>query len=391
MNLSKQAPVILPGQTIGIIGGGQLGRMMALAARNSGFKIAVLDPTPNSPCGQIADVEITAPFNNVEALQRLAQISDVLTFEFENVDADALDQLNGNPYIPQGTDILRITQNRILEKQTIEKSGVGVAPYEVIADVEDLRQAISKLGYPSVLKTARGGYDGKGQLVIRDQEDLAKGSELLSHGDCVLERFMPFQKEISVIVTRKLDGSVRVFPVAENIHVNNILHQSIVPARISANAQIQAIGIAIQLAESIQLVGTLAVEMFLMDQDDILVNELAPRPHNSGHFSIEACETSQFEQHIRAVCNWPLGHTELHSSAVMVNILGQHLEPVMQSLGNEPDWKVHIYGKQEAKKDRKMGHITVLGEHPLEILEELNQTNIWTEQTGDKKEKVDIN
>ncbi len=391
MNLSKQAPVILPGQTIGIIGGGQLGRMMALAARNSGFKIAVLDPTPNSPCGQIADVEITAPFNNVEALQRLAQISDVLTFEFENVDADALDQLNGNPYIPQGTDILRITQNRILEKQTIEKSGVGVAPYEVIADVEDLRQAISKLGYPSVLKTARGGYDGKGQLVIRDQEDLAKGSELLSHGDCVLERFMPFQKEISVIVTRKLDGSVRVFPVAENIHVNNILHQSIVPARISANAQIQAIGIAIQLAESIQLVGTLAVEMFLMDQDDILVNELAPRPHNSGHFSIEACETSQFEQHIRAVCNWPLGHTELHSSAVMVNILGQHLKPVMQSLGNEPDWKVHIYGKQEAKKDRKMGHITVLGEHPLEILEELNQTNIWTEQTGDKKEKVDIN
>ncbi len=391
MNLSKQAPVILPGQTIGIIGGGQLGRMMALAARNSGFKIAVLDPTPNSPCGQIADVEITASFNDIEALQRLAQISDVLTFEFENVDADALDQLNGNPYIPQGTDILRITQNRILEKQTIEKSGVGVAPYEVIADVEDLRQAISKLGYPSVLKTARGGYDGKGQLVIRDQEDLAKGSELLSHGDCVLERFMPFQKEISVIVTRKLDGSVRVFPVAENIHVNNILHQSIVPARISANAQIQAIGIAIQLAESIQLVGTLAVEMFLMDQDDILVNELAPRPHNSGHFSIEACETSQFEQHIRAVCNWPLGHTELHSSAVMVNILGQHLEPVMQSLGNEPDWKVHIYGKQEAKKDRKMGHITVLGEHPLEILEELNQTNIWTEQTGDKKEKVDIN
>ncbi|WP_148631355.1 5-(carboxyamino)imidazole ribonucleotide synthase [Bacillus sp. E214] len=390
MNLSKQAPVILPGQTIGIIGGGQLGRMLALAARNLGFKIAVLDPTPNSPCGQIADMEITAPFNDVEALQRLAKISDVLTFEFENIDADALDQLTGNPYIPQGTDILRITQDRVLEKQAIEKSGVKVGPFEVIASFEDLRQAISKLGYPSVLKTARGGYDGKGQLVIRDKGDLAKGSELLSHGVCVLESFIPFQKEISVIVTRKLDGSIRVFPVAENIHVNNILHQSIVPARINENTQIHAIGSAVQLAESLQVVGTLAVEMFLLDQDDILVNELAPRPHNSGHFSIEACETSQFEQHIRAVCNWPLGHTELHSSAVMVNVLGQHLEPVIKALGNEPDWKVHIYGKREAKKDRKMGHITVLGEHPMEILEMLNQSNIWTEQTGDKKEKVDM-
>lgn len=368
-----------------------MGRMMALAARNLGFKIAVLDPTPNSPCGQIADVEISAPFNDVEALQHLAQISDVLTYEFENIDADALDQLKGNPYIPQGTDILRITQDRVLEKQAIEKSGVKVAPYEVIASFEDLRQAISKLGYPSVLKTARGGYDGKGQLVIRNKEDLAKGSELLSHGVCVLESFIPFQKEISVIVTRKLDGSIRVFPVTENIHINNILHQSIVPARINANAQIHAIGVAVQLAESVQLVGTLAVEMFLLDHDDILVNELAPRPHNSGHFSIEACETSQFEQHIRAVCNWPLGHTELHSSAVMVNILGQHLGEVIQALGNEPDWKVHIYGKREVKKDRKMGHITVLGEHPIEILEELNQTSIWSEQIGDKKEKVDMN
>ena len=188
-----------------------------------------------------------------------------------------------------------------------------------------------------------------------------------------------------------MDGSIRVFPVVENIHIKNILHQSIVPARINANAQIHAIGVAVQLAESVQLVGTLAVEMFLLNEDDILVNELAPRPHNSGHFSIEACETSQFEQHIRAVCNWPLGHTELHSSAVMVNILGQHLEEVIQAIGKEPNWKVHIYGKHEAKKDRKMGHITVLGEHPMEILEELNQTSIWPEQIGDKKEKVDMN
>ena len=205
-----------------------------------------------------------------------------------------------------------------------------------------------------------------------------------------MESFIPFQKEISVIVTRKLDGSIRVFPVAENIHVNNILHQSIVPAIINENTQIHAIGLAVQLAESLQVVGTLTVEMFLLDQDDILVNELAPRPHNSGHFSIEACETSQFEQHIRAICNWPLGDTELHSSAVMVNILGQHMDAVMQALSKESDWKVHIYGKSEAKIDRKMGHITILGDQPAEIIEELDRTNIWSERREELKEKVDI-
>ena len=381
----------MPGQTIGIIGGGQLGRMMALAARKSGFRIAVLDPTPNSPCGQIADVEITAPFDDREALQRLAEVSDVITYEFENIDADALDYLFDDSYIPQGTELLRITQDRVLEKKAIEKSGGRVAPYEVIANIEDIHQAIEKIGYPAVLKTARGGYDGKGQLVLCKKEDLALTAGLLSHGVCVLESFQPFQKEISVIVTRKLDGSVRVFPVAENIHTNNILHQSIVPARISENAENQAIEMSIQLAESLQLVGTLAIEMFLMPDDEILINELAPRPHNSGHFSIEACETSQFEQHIRAVCNWPLGDTELLSSAVMVNILGQHVEPVMQAMLKESEWKVHIYGKQDAKKDRKMGHITILADQPIEILESLERTKIWDEQIGDKKEKVDLN
>ena len=390
MNLTEQMHVILPGQTIGIIGGGQLGRMMALSAKQSGFKIAVLDPTRNSPCGQVADVEINAAYNDVAALERLAVISDVITFEFENIDADSLDQIAEKAYIPQGTDILRITQNRILEKRAIEKSGVKVAPYAEIYSVEDLDQAVEEIGYPSILKTARGGYDGKGQLVIRKKEDLAEATGLLSHGDCILERLIPFQKEISVIVTRKWDGSVRVFPVAENIHVNNILHQSIVPARISADAQSRAIGMAVQLAESLQLVGTLAIEMFLLNDDDILINELAPRPHNSGHFSIEACETSQFEQHIRAVCNWPLGHTELHSSAVMVNILGQHMDAVMQALQEEPDWKVHIYGKSEAKIDRKMGHITILGDQPTEIIDELDRTNIWSERREELKEKVDI-
>ena len=367
-----------------------MGRMMALAAKNIGYKIAVIDPTPNSPCGQIADYEITASYNDAAALQRLAKVSDVITYEFENIDADALDHILGNSYLPQGTDLLRITQNRVLEKQAIEKSGVEVAPYEVITSVEDLRKAIDLLDYPCILKTARGGYDGKGQLAIRTEEDLAEATELLSYGVCILESLIPFKKEISVILTRKMDGSVRVFPVVENIHVNHILHQSIVPARISKNAESHAIVMALQIAESLQLVGTLAIEMFLVKDDQILVNELAPRPHNSGHFSIEACKTSQFEQHIRAVCNLPLGHTELYQSAVMVNILGQHLDAVLQALGEEPDWKVHIYGKNETKKDRKMGHITILGVQPNELVEELNRRKIWSEQTDDNKEKVDF-
>ncbi|MGM9932976.1 5-(carboxyamino)imidazole ribonucleotide synthase [Pradoshia sp.] len=381
MNLTEQMRVILPGQTIGIIGGGQLGRMMALAAKQSGFKIAVLDPTPNSPCGQVADVEITAAFHDADALEQLAEMSDVVTFEFENIDADSLDGIAEKVWIPQGTDILRITQDRILEKRAIEKSGVRVAPFAEVYDREDLNQALQVIGFPSVLKTARGGYDGKGQLVLWSEVDLQLAGDILAHGPCVLEQFIPFEKEISVIVTRKADGEFRVFPVVENIHVNNILHETIAPARISEAAQGAAIDMAYQLAVSLDLVGTLAIEMFLVSEDEILINELAPRPHNSGHYSIEACVTSQFEQHIRAVCNWPLGQTEMHMNAVMVNVLGEHVDGVIGAIVENPEWKVHFYGKEEAKTGRKMGHITILNPDPSEVLEELELTKIWTNKS----------
>lgn len=381
MNLTEQMRVILPGQTIGIIGGGQLGRMMALAAKQSGFKIAVLDPTPNSPCGQVADVEITAAFHDADALEQLAEMSDVVTFEFENIDADSLDGIAEKVWIPQGTDILRITQDRILEKRAIEKSGVRVAPFAEVYDREDLNQALQVIGFPSVLKTARGGYDGKGQLVLWSEVDLQLAGDILAHGPCVLEQFIPFEKEISVIVTRKGDGEFRVFPVVENIHVNNILHETIAPARISEAAQGAAIDMAYQLAVSLDLVGTLAIEMFLVSEDEILINELAPRPHNSGHYSIEACVTSQFEQHIRAVCNWPLGQTEMHMNAVMVNVLGEHVDGVIGAIVENPEWKVHFYGKEEAKTGRKMGHITILNPDPSEVLEELELTKIWTNKS----------
>ncbi|WP_374721485.1 5-(carboxyamino)imidazole ribonucleotide synthase [Peribacillus tepidiphilus] len=374
---SLNKKVILPGQTIGIIGGGQLGRMMALSAKASGFKIAVLDPTPNCPCGQVADIEITAAYDDLDGLRKLADVSDVITFEFENISADALDWLKEHAYIPQGSELLKITQNRILEKQAITKSGVEVAPYAVISELEQIYDNIKRLGYPSVLKTAKGGYDGKGQLIIRNEEDLPKAAELLKYGECVLEAWVPFTKEISVIVARNSNGESKVFPVAENIHKDNILHQSIVPARISEDVELRAKEKALMIADSMELVGTLAVEMFLTENEEIIINELAPRPHNSGHYTMEACETSQFEQHVRAVCNWPLANTDLLKPVVMVNILGEHLEILLNKLPELSDWKIHLYGKAEAKVKRKMGHVNILRETTDEALKEVEESGIW--------------
>jgi 5-(carboxyamino)imidazole ribonucleotide synthase len=375
INLSNRT--ILPGATIGIIGGGQLGRMMALAAKAQGFRIAVLEPTEDSPCGQVADIEVIGAYDDREAIGKLAKVSDVITYEFENIDADTLMWLCNQAYVPQGPRLLTITQDRIKEKAAIQQSGVEVAPYEVINSLEDLFLKINTIGYPAVLKTARGGYDGKGQLVIREPQDLSKGEPLLKHGACVLEKWIPFEKELSVIVTRKLDGETSFLPVAENRHVENILDTTIVPARISEVLQNEAVLLAKKLADSLQLVGTLAVEMFLTSGGAIYINELAPRPHNSGHFSIEACETSQFEQHIRAICNWPLGNTGLLKPAVMVNLLGEHLENLYKEIPTMNDWKIHLYGKKEAKTKRKMGHVTILRDNVEIALAEMNESSIW--------------
>jgi len=379
MNLSNS--VILPGQTIGIIGGGQLGRMMALAAKAQGYRIAVLDPTEDSPCGQVADYKIVAAYNSMEGIKQLAQVSDVITYEFENIDAEGLEWLQTHAYVPQGSSVLEITQDRISEKLAIQKAGVKVAPFEVIEEPADLKKALETIGIPAVLKTARGGYDGKGQFVITSSAEVQEAEKLLTQGICVLEKWIPFEKEISVIVTRGTNGESTVFPVSENIHINNILHQSIVPARISDHAKEAAIQKAGIIAEHLQLVGTLAVEMFLSKGDDIYINELAPRPHNSGHYTIEACETSQFEQHIRAVCGMPLGSTKLLRPAVMVNILGEHQAPIINVLPELQDWKVHLYGKLEPKEKRKMGHATLLRSSVEIALDEIDRSSIWSLQT----------
>lgn len=375
MNLSNK--VILPGQTIGIIGGGQLGRMMALAAKPMGYRIAVLDPNGDAPCAQVADHKIIGAYDDLNAIKKLADVSDVITYEFENIDAEALAWLCQNAYVPQGSRLLEISQDRIKEKHAVQEAGVEVAPFAEVHSLEDVYDNIERLGLPAVLKTSRGGYDGKGQLVIQNAGDIPKGKALLTNGACVLEKWVPFKKEISVIITRNPNGEIAVLPVAENIHVENILHQTIVPARISDQAREKAIDKAMRLARNFELIGTLAVEMFLTEDDEIYINELAPRPHNSGHYSIEACVTSQFEQHVRAVCNLPLGSTELLKPVVMVNILGEHQAKVIEKIPEIRDWKIHFYGKRDPKIKRKMGHVTILRDSVEKAIEEVESSSIW--------------
>lgn len=368
---------LLPNSTIGIIGGGQLGRMMALAAKAMGYKVIVLDPTVDAPCGQVADEQIVANYTDLNALKELAERSDVVTYEFENVDNDALHSIENSVRIPQGSELLSITQDRILEKAYLESLNINLAPYAVIVDRDDIEQHINSLGYPAVLKTTQGGYDGKGQYVIQSEEDIDKAVELLRFGTCVLEAWIPFEREVSVIVARNSDGQIETFPVAENDHKNNILHTTVVPAALDEESIHEAEAIAVKLAEYLHLEGVLAVEMFVTGSGAIYVNELAPRPHNSGHYTIEACNISQFTQHIRAIAGLPLLKPELLRPAMMVNILGQHVDGVNEVLAEHPDWFVHYYGKQEAKIDRKMGHITVLSDNPLVEVEKMRMTQIW--------------
>lgn len=377
---------LLPGSTIGILGGGQLGRMISLAGTAMGYQFVTLDPTAQSPSSPVAQ-QIIAEYDDVVAAHELAKVSDVITYEFENVDAGVAEMLMKESYVPQGSALLYTTQHRIREKQAIEAAGVSVAPYRVIESMDSLEQAIKELGYPSVLKTATGGYDGKGQVVIRSEDQLTSAyAELAASGrEIVLEQFIPFACEISVIAARNPNGEVKSFPTSENIHMNNILHVSIVPARVSAQVQRKARQLAETLVAKLDAVGLLAVEMFVTEDDQLYVNELAPRPHNSGHYTMEACSTSQFEQHVRAVCNLPLEDTTLLSPVVMVNVLGQHLDSVIERMGVRDKVatelgitpKLHLYGKTDSKTNRKMGHINLLCKDVQDGLNWIEQTNIW--------------
>lgn len=366
------------GSTIGIIGGGQLGQMMALDAKQTGMKVIILDPTPNCPAGQVADEQIVAPYADTKAIEKLADKADVLTYEFENVDLNALEDVQDRVYLPQGTNLLYTTKNRLREKNFLRQAGVKTAPFMAVHTSAELKDAVKKIGYPAVLKTSEGGYDGHGQEVLRNKDDLDKCAPILATGDCILEGWVPFNRECSVMVGRNEDGEITAFPVSENIHHDEILHLSIVPARISSELQQKAQKIAVQIAQAINLRGILGVEMFVTDDGEIYINELAPRPHNSGHYSIEACNFSQFAIHNRAICNWPLPQVELLKPVVMVNVLGQHVNGVQQQIQKKANWHFHDYGKAEVRHNRKMGHVTILTDDIEATLSEIDNTGIWS-------------
>ncbi|WP_018923604.1 5-(carboxyamino)imidazole ribonucleotide synthase [Salsuginibacillus kocurii] len=374
--------VIQPGATIGILGGGQLGRMIALAAREMGYRIVVLEPKANSSAGQIADEEIIAPYDDAEAIAALNAKCDVVTFEFENVDAVAARPLEEAGKLVQGTDLLKTTQHRLREKEALEAAGLPVAKYQAVRTEAEAEQAVKALGAPSVLKTCRGGYDGKGQVVIEGEREAAEAFKQLQHAEeLVMEQWIPFHKEVSVIVSRTPTGEMTVFPVAENDHQNNILHQTFVPARVSPLVHERAVQLAQKLARHIQLVGTLAVEMFVTENEEIYVNELAPRPHNSGHYSLDACTVSQFTQHIRSICNWPLIEPEMTRPVVMTNVLGEHVQPLNEQLPRLSSAFVHLYDKGEARPGRKMGHVNVIGASIEEAIQETERLTVWDAPT----------
>ncbi len=353
-------PVILPGQTIGIIGGGQLGRMMAIAARYMGYRIIVLDPTPNCPTGQVADDQIVAAYDDMSAIRELTRLSDVVTYEFENVDLKAAAYIENKDKLPQGTRALDITQNRQHEKELMVAEQLPVPKFHIVRDETELEKAMKDMTYPAVLKTCRGGYDGKGQIKLESITDAPLGVDFVNeNGLCILEAWVPFEKEVSVVFSRAHSGDMAFFPIAENDHKDHILYKTTVPAQIAQSVYDAAIAAARTLAESLNVIGTFAIEMFVTE-DGVLINEMAPRPHNSGHYTIEACNISQFTQHIRAICNLPLESVELLQPAVMVNILGEDMSQAVEHLQTKQSGYVHLYGKDEAKAKRKMGHVTFI-------------------------------
>lgn len=359
---NKTNPVILPGQTIGIIGGGQLGRMMAIAARYMGYKIVVLDPTPNCPTAQVADRQIVAPYDDMDGIKQLTAASDIVTYEFENVDLTAASYIEDKGKLPQGAFALEITQNREKEKQLIKDAGLPVPAFTIVKNSEECRQGLIKKDFPQVIKTCHGGYDGKGQFKINSEADIELAATFADdHSPCIIEEWITFDKEISVIFTRAISGEMTYFPIAENDHKDHILYETTVPALISEVVEKKAFAAAKVLASKMNIVGTFAIEMFVSG-NDIYINEMAPRPHNSGHYTIEACNVSQFTQHIRAICGLPLVEIELLQPATMINILGEDLENVLKAMRTSPDGFVHLYGKDEPKDKRKMGHITFIGE-----------------------------
>ena len=355
---------ILPGATLGVMGSGQLGRMFAIAARRMGYRVHTFSPDSDTPTGQVADLETTAAYDDEGAVREFAKSVAVLTFEFENVPSRTVEWAGAHcPVRPSGK-VLHICQHRLREKEFLAGAGIPLAPFRKIDSAAQLTAAAAEIGLPGVLKTAAFGYDGKGQRKLRPGDDLAEAWRPFDGQPAVLEKFIAFDREISVIVALGSDGAVTTWPVCENEHANHILDVTLCPARLPAPVAARAAELARSIALALDLIGVLAVEMFLMGDGAIFVNELAPRPHNSGHFSFDASVTSQFEQQVRAVCGLPLGSTESLRPAAMANLLGDAWaagEPDWAAAAAFPDVKIHLYGKAAPKPGRKMGHLTAFG------------------------------
>ncbi|QLG89470.1 5-(carboxyamino)imidazole ribonucleotide synthase [Chitinibacter bivalviorum] len=368
---------ILPPAMLGILGGGQLGRMFASAAKNMGYRVTVLDPDSHAPAADFADEHLCKSFTDPEALQYMAEHCAAITTEFENVNADSMRWLaaQGIPVSPSG-DCVAIAQDRIAEKTFIRDAGLDVAPFIAVKNAASLEGDLSPY-LPGILKTARLGYDGKGQVRVKTAEEARFAHAEMKHQPCVLEKMMPLVAEVSVIVTRTRANEVVSFPVAENEHVNGILDVSIVPARVSAAVSDRARAMAMQLAEKLDYVGVMAVEFFVLEDEQLVINEMAPRPHNSGHYTLDATLTSQFEQQVRAMCGLYPGKPDLLKPAVMVNLLGDvwgedGAEPRWEILMTAPNTKLHLYGKKLARPGRKMGHFNVLADSAQDALEQAN-------------------
>jgi 5-(carboxyamino)imidazole ribonucleotide synthase len=353
---------ILPGATLGVLGGGQLGRMFCVAARTMGYRVVVLDPDPVCGAGHIADEHIQADYTDLSALEEMAKQCDVITLEFENIPSQSVRLLADKTTVFPVAESLEIAQNRDLEKQFAQKAGLQPVPYAMLLKDSDLLQAADVIGFPAILKSNTLGYDGKGQFVVNDFAELSAAYQQVGRVDCVLEKKINIRCEVSAIVARNANAELASFPVSENQHRNGILHMSIVPARVDIEISRQAIEGASILADAMSYVGILAVEFFVSENNVLYFNEMAPRPHNSGHYTKDACVTSQFEQQVRMMCGLTPGDTRLMSPVVMVNMLGDLWPPQWADIFAQNNIKLHLYGKTEARPGRKMGHFNVLAE-----------------------------
>jgi 5-(carboxyamino)imidazole ribonucleotide synthase len=354
---------ILPGATVGVLGGGQLGRMFAIAARRMGYRVHTFSPDEDTPTGQVADRSVVASYDDLDAVRAFASAVEVVTFEFENVSAAAAAAAQERAPVRPAGRVLHTTQNRLREKRFLAGAGFPVTPFRSVRNLAELTAAVAALGTPVVLKTAGWGYDGKGQVRLDAGADLAAAWTALATDEAVLEAWIEFEREVSVVAARSLDGHFAAFDVIENRHHRHILDLSTAPAALPPALAAEAVAMARGILEALDVVGVLCVELFVAPGGKLLVNELAPRPHNSGHLTFDACVTSQFEQQLRAVCGLPLGSPELLRPAAMANLLGDLWQ------GGEPDWvaacshgdvKLHLYGKRDARPGRKMGHLTAM-------------------------------